>query len=63
MRVMTVWPIMLAVMFVTSLAYGDSADSILGTWNTAEKDAKIEIMVSVRTPHRGVEFADGTHAI
>jgi uncharacterized protein (DUF2147 family) len=43
MRMMAAWPTMLAVMFITSLVYAADADSILGLWNTADKDAKIEI--------------------
>jgi uncharacterized protein (DUF2147 family) len=43
MRVLTACAAMLAVMFVASLVYGADADSILGSWNTADKDAKIEI--------------------
>ncbi len=36
---MTAWPTLLAVMLVTSLVYAADADSILGSWNTADKDA------------------------
>ena len=42
-RALTAWPTMLAVMLVTSLVYGADADSILGSWNTADRNAKIEI--------------------
>jgi uncharacterized protein (DUF2147 family) len=43
LRVMTAWSTMLAVMLITSLVYAADADSILGSWNTANMDAKIEI--------------------